>query len=513
MRVGLMTPGLNPNDAVGNDLLGQYAALARRGVEAMVFTPTGDSDAAVRVWRYADADLVLGPDDLLLYHYCIGDLPALQAMRRARCRVVLKYHNVTPAAFLAPFSVEFARTSRIGRELLTELPELPIEGFIGDSGYNSEELRRLGAPADRLWVAPPFHAIDRLLGASDDPKTVAELNSRAFNIVWVGRIAPNKGLDLMLRSLARAVGEGIDAHLHIVGAQDPRLQPYRDLLERVITETKLGGRCTFQGGATLGRLASFYRHSQLFWTASQHEGFCVPAVEAMAFGLPVLSSREGALPETCGEAARYAGTTREFANQVVGLVCDDVGRRQLGNIARARYERCFRPAVLTRRFDAVLAEIDGAFAARRAPATLDVGDEWFELPQATDFIAAALRVTDPLPTNAFKSRDRRADFVDWILREGWRRSPDLRRRLDDPAFAEWADQIETPLAATPLTGPMRVLWRFHRFANARFDLQNRQGVADFLRWYAREGAAIHDFWRDDQSPRRRQSELASPQVA
>src|SRR5271163_1420590 len=131
MRIGLMTPGLSESDAISNDVVGMYTTIRARGFDTYIFTESGESSTALPTYHYADAAWLLeASDDLIMYHYCIRDDPGMKALRRMRCRLAVKYHNVTPSGYMTPYSIEFTRGTRMAREALAELVELPVNLFL-----------------------------------------------------------------------------------------------------------------------------------------------------------------------------------------------------------------------------------------------------------------------------------------------------------------------------------------------------------------------------------------------
>lgn len=503
MRIGLMTPGLSERDAISNDVVGMYTTIRARGFDTYIFTESGESSTALPTYHYADAAWLLdASDDLIMYHYCIRDDPGMKALRRMRCRLAIKYHNVTPSGYMTPYSIEFTRGTRMAREALAELVELPVNLFLSDSAFNAEELARFGVPPHRSVVVPPFHVIGDLLGCRDDSALVARLSSYANNILTVGRLVPNKGFDLMLRCFAELLRQApYNAHLHVVGLQDHRLSPYFNELQEIINTKGIRDNVTFHGEVTPGELATLYRHCDLFWTTSQHEGFCVPAIEAMAFAKPILSSRMGALSETCGSAALYAHTPIEFTKLLAAMLFDDEVRIKLGREGRRRYLQTFAIRNIAKRFTEALDIVEANRLKRVVASSLSTAGDWFGLPFGDRLIRLALQVCDPLPSEALDGRDRRMDFLDWVIREGWRRSEEVASYLGSEEFRLYADQIEIPRVAAHLTPMMRLVWQFSRFAQSTFDLRIPEEVQYFANWYARESTDLFELENSRPRPR------------
>jgi len=478
MRIGIMTPGSTRNDAVSNDAAGMYMSLKQAGFQVFLLTFNGTSEMGFPAYSYADASWLLAdPQDLLIYHYCTNDPVALSTMRQANCKLALKYHNVTPSRFFTAYSDLLTLSCRAGRRLLNEFLELPIEFVLCDSTFNADEITAAGYPASRCRVIPPYHHTDRLLMELEEPGTIAYVRESVTNVVTVGRVVPNKGYHLMIEALALLKRDGFPRiALQIVGFLDPRLEEYIAELQHRIDEEELQDWVHFHPATPGNALATFYRGCDLFWTASQHEGFCVPVVEAMAFGLPVLSSTQGALPETCADAAIFADTPQEMASALRRLVEDDAWRGNLAQKCRLRAGQ-FANRMIEMRFLEFMQEVVEGLPA----VDLAIQDDWFGLPRPEEIDALARDVYD-LARVATKGH--RADAVFAVVTGAADRqaasdyfaTPDVRR---------YAEQIATPRLGLRLSPAAKVFWRFSSFAQQNFPLTTPENLASFWRWYMR----------------------------
>jgi glycosyltransferase involved in cell wall biosynthesis len=492
MRVGIMSPGLSAGDAIGNDILGMYAISRQLGYETFLFTPDGSAGVALEVYSYNDVDWLLSrPDDLLIYHCCTWDSAGMKILRQLDCKIAIKYHNVTPSAYMAEYSTDFTKGTRMGREQLVEFANLPVVRFVSDSTFNAEELERFGAPQALRTVLAPFHHVDELLGQADAPRTEAQITAHTNNIVAVGRVVPNKGLDTLIEGLADLRRKrGPPVHLHVVGPHDHRMHAYKTKLLEIIARAGLQQNVTFHGTVTAQELATFYRHCAIFCTTSRHEGFCVPAVEAMAFGKPIISSRAGALPETCGDAAVYYDSIEDLGQKLATLLVDDEARVMLGRAGRARYERQFRNVHTEQGFVTLLRELE---TQTESEPVLTTAMDWLGLPQAEKVIAATLGLSEAPVYRA--GQDAQLDLLDWMVRTGAARSKVIRSYLQSKPLWDYAARIAMPASAAHLTPAMRLAWLFSRRAQALFDLRDSSQTAGFVRWYRREGGvyeALHE---------------------
>ena len=121
------------------------------------------------------------------------------------------------------------------------------------------------------------------------------------NILFVGRYAPNKCQHHLIEAFTHFLLLDPDARLILVGSGDP-YDPYVQHLQQSIDYYGLRESVIIPGHINEEQLQAYYRTAHLFWSMSEHEGFCVPLIEAMWFDVPVLAFRSSAIPETMGDA-------------------------------------------------------------------------------------------------------------------------------------------------------------------------------------------------------------------
>lgn len=336
-----MVPELNlPGDAVGNDVAGMYRALGQQGAECTVFTAVPHAHRHIRSGTYQDAAAWLQKGDLLIYQYASGGQEALEIARKVPCPTIIRYHNVTPGHFFRGISGEYERTADEAQTLLKQFVALPRSRALPASKYSSMDLSMAGLPWWRTGVVPPFHVIDELLTSA--PGEERPRPSGCINLLTVGRIAPNKRIDHLLNGFADVLARAdVPVQLTIVGDRDPRLHCYQDTIDDIIGRRHLEGHVRFRERLSTEELADCYRRADIFVTYSGHEGFCVPAIEAMAFGLPIVASAGSALPETCGPAALLCAESTDFVAAILRLIGNRKLRHDLGRRGRARYRRRF----------------------------------------------------------------------------------------------------------------------------------------------------------------------------
>jgi glycosyltransferase involved in cell wall biosynthesis len=349
MRIALMVPDLNLNgDAVGNDVMGMYRVLSAQGYRVRIYVRKPNQFGSISLWSYDE--LRLGRGDLLIYHYATADDAGLKILKATPALVILRYHNVTPPNFFEGHSPEYADATRAGRAAVRFLREVPRLTLMPASRFSADELLQEGLDGRPLHVVPPFHSAEELLDAAI-ARSAVNRRDTVFNLLAVGRIAPHKGIERLLESVWSAGKKSVrPIRLTVVGAVDPRLGAYWDKLLNLVETLHMGQQVRFLEQVSQSMLGSCYRAADLVLTASEHEGFWVPGVEAMAFGKPIVALARAAVPETCAEAAFLCDGTAAMEKAIEGLVADAAARADLGRHARLRYEKEFAPPIIAAKF-------------------------------------------------------------------------------------------------------------------------------------------------------------------
>lgn len=347
MRIAVLIPGLAPHDAVSNDALGMTAALRKLGHEVALFAPHARGvDEPVHAPDTIEAWL-RSREDIVLYHYCVGwDFP-LALFRRARARRIVRYHNITPPEFFEDWSPGYVAACAEGRAQLDAYAALGCELYLGDSPFNIEDFTSRGVAAERCAVLAPFHEVEQLLTLQADARRIPAATPL---LLMVGRLSPNKRhLDLVDALAACVDGAAPDAHLLSIGKLDPNLASYGDALHARIAERGLGSRVTLLQDANGAELRAAFERADALVMLSRHEGFCVPLIEAMALGTPVVALASSAMPWTLGDAGLVwdSAEPQLIAASVARIARDAPLRENLRERGRARYASTFAPDVLT----------------------------------------------------------------------------------------------------------------------------------------------------------------------
>lgn len=333
MKVHQWVPAAHKGDAIGDSARAVRGILRDLGHESELFALTIDDDLRNDVRPFADREARSG--DVTILHYALPS-EMTSALRTLDGGRVVQYHNITPAEFFAPFSADLFRLAHLGRQDLATLVG-HVDLALGDSEYNRQELEQLGfAPTG---VFPIAVDLTRLTEAVSSRSLERVLGDGLTNFLFVGRIAPNKKIEDHIR-LGEFYKRYIDTEYRFifVGRTDVVPEYYATIRALIVEYQMPADRFLFTGPVSNADLATFYRAASAYISLSEHEGFCVPLVEAMAMDVPVLAYDAGAVGETLGGAGvLFAPKDLEYASEALGILAYDLRvRRQVLEGQRSR---------------------------------------------------------------------------------------------------------------------------------------------------------------------------------
>jgi len=309
---------LSYGDAISTEVLALQSAIRSLGIESEIYAIhehnklLGRSRPLASISDCPEADLIL--------HYSIGS-PTNDIYRQwRRGHRVLVYHNITPARWFSGIN------SRVARDIEQGLIDLPAlcavsDRIWADSRFNASEIASLGFSAEvlDLPIAPerwerPRHA-----------PTYDLVRSRpGTHILHVGRLAPNKCVEDVIKSfyyLKRYIQPA--SWLWLVGI-DADTELYSFSLRRLAANLGIEDSVEFMGCLADEQVRSLYESCSAYLCMSEHEGFCLPLIEAMHFGCPVIAYDAGAVAETIGDGGIVVREKRHAeVGQLLAMVASD----------------------------------------------------------------------------------------------------------------------------------------------------------------------------------------------
>ncbi len=317
-RVHQVLATLGYGDAIGHEVLGIQRVLRAAGYTSEIFVETADPRLEDLTIDFRDMVGNVAEDDVLIHHFSIGS----RASRTAYAlpgRMALIYHNITPPEYFVGIHKDLVKQCFRGRRELTAYTGR-CDLALGDSEYNRAELEALGFPhTGVLPVVPGFTHLD----VPPDRTIAASFDDEWTNIMFVGRVIPNKKFENVIRAFhAYRTRHNPRARLLLVGSYTA-FEKYLALLHELVA--RLGtSDVHFLGHVTNEQLTALYDVADLFLCCSEHEGFCVPIIEAFYKHVPVAAFAATAVPATMdgGGVLFETQDPTEIAG-IAGAVLDD----------------------------------------------------------------------------------------------------------------------------------------------------------------------------------------------
>ena len=292
---------LGYGDAIGHEVLGIQRVLRGAGVASDIFVETADPRLEDLTRDFRDLVDASHPDNILIHHFSIGS-KASRVAYALPDRMVLVYHNITPPEYFVDVHKLLVRLCYHGRrELGAYVGRCDLA--LGDSEFNRRELEEAGFPATGvLPVVPGFAHLD---GPAND-LMAREFDDEWTNVLFVGRVIPNKRIENVIRAFAAYKSRyNHRSRLLIVGSYGG-FERYLTMLQHLVARLGVAD-VHFTGHVSNEELTAFYDVADVFLCASEHEGFCVPLVEAFYKRIPVLALARTAVPATMDGAGVLYG--------------------------------------------------------------------------------------------------------------------------------------------------------------------------------------------------------------
>ncbi len=332
-----LSAGFAKGDAISNEVRVLRELFRSWGSASDVFTEQRRIAPEIRgdARDISELPTALGPDDIALLHLSIGS-PVNAAFASLKCKKVILYHNVTPPDYFRGIQEEIAHHLRAGLEQVRGLAGV-ADVNLAVSKFNAQELALMGYRDVKVMPMK----LDRTQWEGPlDRRILQEFGDGRTNILFVGRGAPNKRIEDLLFSLYYTQRDvDPDARLIHVGSYGG-LERYQALLRTKACELKVRN-FILMGSVTAEVLRSCYAVATVFLCLSEHEGFCIPLVEAMAREVPVMALSAAAIPETMDGTGILLREKRfDIIAELIGRIAHDAHLRK--TIATAQTQRLQR---------------------------------------------------------------------------------------------------------------------------------------------------------------------------
>lgn len=333
-RIDQVVPSLGRRDAVGVHVLHLRDLLRELGFRSDIWAKGIFPELHGEARLVSELPATPAPDTWWLYHLAVGS-PVADLLAARPEPLVVDYHNVTPASLLGRWVPWATASAEEGHQQVAALATR-ARFAVADSAYNERELAAAGYRARA--VAPPLFDAGAV---APDPATLAvrraERGDGVVDWLFVGRLAPNKAQHDLVKALACArQWLGMACRLHLVGTGLG--DTYPSAVRQFAHRLGVADHVRITGMVDDAVLAAHYATADVFVSASDHEGFGIPLVEAMHAGVPVVAYDAGAVGETVGGGGLVLAdkSPMTLAEAVRRVVTDDVLR---GRLVRAGHRR------------------------------------------------------------------------------------------------------------------------------------------------------------------------------
>lgn len=329
-----LVPNFASGDAIGLHVRNTQAALRRAGYRSDVYYD--DVQASVKHLGRPYTQYEPTSGDWLLYHLSTGSA-MVDMIVDAPCDIAVYFHNITPAEYFERWAPGAAVNIRQAHAQMRRLASVS-KFAMANSRFSEVELQEAGfADTAVVPILIDFADYDTPPHPRRLHRLQAEGRGGGARWLFVSRLAPNKCQHDLIGAFAvyRAVHDPA-ARLAVIGGKTADI--YYRSLQVLVDELGLGDSVELTDTLSFPELLAYYRTADVFVCLSEHEGFMVPLLEAMHFGIPIVAYARTAVPETVGEAGVLLDDKDPVvvAEAVHRVMADDELRRGLVERGRGR---------------------------------------------------------------------------------------------------------------------------------------------------------------------------------
>lgn len=296
MKIIQVMPTVSFGDAVSNDARAIARVIEEMGYDTAIYAENIDQRIKDRgIYKLSKLPKI-ADDDIVIFNHSTGtDL--CYKIPEINGRKMMIYHNITPPHFFGTYSSTARALTEYGYDGTKYLSDR-IDYVMADSSYNASDLVSMGYKCD-MYVRPiliPFNDYEK----EPDSEIISRYSDDGYtNIVFVGRIAPNKKQEDLIKAFAYYKKNVNPKSRLILVGNDGGMERYSACLKKY-AEALMVDDVIFTGHISFKAILAYYRIADVFLCMSEHEGFCVPLVEAMFFNVPIIAYASSAIPDTLG---------------------------------------------------------------------------------------------------------------------------------------------------------------------------------------------------------------------
>ena len=331
-------PNMSFGDAITNHALIIKDILKELGYNTGIFSVNTDPRLSDSAYRYEDYRLLSSEDNLVIYHFSIGS-EITDYFKTLPDKKMIVYHNITPPDFFLGINRRAELDCRTGREELKGLIPV-VDVALGVSEFNRLELKEAGF---KITGILPIILNDSFYRRVPNRRLLKLFNDGRVNLLHVGRIVPNKKIEDVIKVFYFYNHKINPASRLLIVGSDVNMENYAFGLKELSDGFGLG-EVYFIGAASIEELNACYRVAHVYLCMSEHEGFCVPLLEAMYFDVPIIAYNSSGIPYTLGDAGVLVNekSFEEIAEMADILVRDEKVRDRVVERQRERLKNFSR---------------------------------------------------------------------------------------------------------------------------------------------------------------------------
>lgn len=293
MRIIQVIGSFSRGDAIGNHIWELHKKFRSDGYTSEIYAQYKNANQQLDAIREIGELKSVTPEDVLILHMCFGDRINKYVLK-FKCRRIMVYHNITPPEFLKNYDVIFYQNCKRGYKQLKQLIG-KFDRVIAMSEYNKRELMKIGY-REPIEVMSSYLIPYDEYNQEPDAEVLKTYRDGKKNFLFVGRVVPNKKHEDIIRVFAY-YQKHIDPNVRLILVGNTGLKTYVDDLQEYVR--LIGARdVIFTGSVSFAEIIAYYKVADIFLCMSEHEGFCVPLIEAMMFDVPIVAYAAAAVPET-----------------------------------------------------------------------------------------------------------------------------------------------------------------------------------------------------------------------
>ncbi len=356
MRIVIMHGSIVLHDAIGNDIEEMYFFFSDKGIDTCCYAINAYNTNLSYISEDVLKEYIDDSENVLIYHHSIYWEFGEEILDLCKCRIIFAYHNITPGSFFYGYSKAAQENCEKGREQTRRFVNKYKKAYwLADSEYNALDLQ--GAD---YCIRPVFHHADNWVSIEPDGRILEGLVcSGKLDLLFVGRISPNKGIKKLIKMVdwyARNFDSCI--RIHIIGKFNAEMNKFNSEVKDLIESYGLENLIEFVGEIDDSKLKAYYLGCDIFTCASEHEGFCVPIIEAQCMGLPIIAVDTSAVAETIGENQIVVPKSCRELAAACEVLKDSVDyRKYIREQGYKNYKNRFSKRVLLNEFDRIMSII------------------------------------------------------------------------------------------------------------------------------------------------------------